>query len=239
MKCPLCLLEVPQLKTNSHVIPRFLCKQFKENGKGVSISQEEIDTKHQSDIKGDIVCAQCEDNFTVDDNFLKDFIDNQSYFVKRHLTTTQNSKGYDEFDPSVSLRLKKAIMSIILRYHLYEVKYSNKDFLGPHFEEFRLRLTEKKDLDYVEYPLCMITIDQFKGLGTPSKEKNGGINSVFLILKKYRFWIYIDSRHIVDKPFQPIVCSDQRLVSPIIDHTKSKLYSDILEMIDKNLNTSP
>lgn len=236
--CPLCLNSVSQLKTNSHVIPRFLIVETKINGKNVVFGKENIKERNQTDVKGDYVCEACEKKFTADDTFAAQFFENPKYVTNRVVFPAKppNGKesGYEEYDLNCFVPLKLFVMSIVLRYHLYLKKYEGRDLLGVHFEDIRLIYLGGVFIPNT-YPTCMLRYFTFKGLGYPTKEKNEDLESIFILIKSYRLWMYLDP-HRYEKPFEDFIMSRTILRAMLVDNKGSKLESDIFEVIEKNKN---
>lgn len=141
IKCPVCKKLVQSLKTNSHIIPRWIVNLPKKNGKFVLVSRDNnnriISKTSQNSYKADIVCDECENEFANDDSYLTVFRDKYQYNYPLHnffngFYILGNREDY--------FKTKKAIISIFIRYYLF-VKKRNETFNGQkHFlskEEFK------------------------------------------------------------------------------------------------------
>ena len=56
IQCPLCLEDVPQFKTNSHIIPKWALVRTKENGRNLSIAHGKV-SKNQKDLMTESWCS--------------------------------------------------------------------------------------------------------------------------------------------------------------------------------------
>lgn len=234
-ECVICKKEYDKLKGNAHVIPRFLIKQTKVTGRNVFIGTEKIHEKNQKDIVVDYKwCESCERLFKVDDDFGKDFFDNQKFYINtiKYNTPSLGEVGLDNYQLSCAHDLKKFLISIILRHAVYLKEYEGKDILGPHFEPLRAIYFENKITDS-EYPMCMLKYSDFDLLGYPTREKSGGINSIFTIIKNYRLWLYVDKRHIHEKQFEELIIDSKKVRALVISWEKTKMKKDILTKVDQ------
>ena len=99
IQCPLCETEVEALKTNSHIVPRWMLAELKGNGRLVKMSAGETHLRSADDPKFDIVCAPCEENFAVDDTFSVSFFRATNHLLEtktatnRKLTVSQGQNG--------------------------------------------------------------------------------------------------------------------------------------------------
>lgn len=234
--CPLCLNHVEQLKTNSHIIPRFMMKKTKVNGQNVVFSNATVIEKNQKDLMADIVCSKCELRFKDNDDFAKHFFEFQKYTKLRHEYPSKTSYGkkcgYEDYDSSSYQQLVLFLISLFLRHHLYLAKEETKNLLGPHYDELRLIYLSGIVSSEV-YPVCMVRYYNFDGIGYPTVERSGGINSVFVLVQSYRIWMYVDRRHIYEKAYEPFVLTPTNVRALLIDLQDSKMLRDIFDVIKK------
>ena len=236
--CPICDSENVKFKQKSHVIPRFLVKQTKQDGLNVYIGKEKVRERNFSDIKAKIVCDACELKFKKDDDFAKKFFDENKFYQQGHTYQPRNPKlkiaGYDEYKPESFKSLKKFIYSVLLRHHLYLLKVETKNLLGSHFDEIKQRYMSN-DIRSDEYPTCMIRYVDFSTIGYPTRERSGGFNTVFMIIKNYRIWTYIDSRHHMGKAFANFNMCEDHVRSLMLSFQNTKFQRDLLNTVKKHI----
>lgn len=237
--CPICETENVSFRQKSHVIPRFLVKQTKRDGLNVYIGNERVRERNFSDIKAKIVCDVCELKFKRDDDFAKKFFDENKFYQKGHTFQPKDPRlkiaGYDEYKPEAFAPLKKFIYSVLLRHHLYLLKVESRNLLGQHFDEIKQRYTSN-NIRSDEYPTCMIRYVDFSTIGYPTRERSGGLNSVFMIIKNYRIWTYIDSRHHMEKSFADFNMSEKHLRSLMLSFQNTKFQKDLLKTVNRHIS---
>ena len=74
-----------------------MINEIKVNGKLTRFTNDEINERFQKDVVADIVCAPCEDRFTVDDTWAPSFFRDKKYF-----------KGTTSFQGKVDMEIHDA-----------------------------------------------------------------------------------------------------------------------------------
>lgn len=192
IECPLCLNKVSKLKTNSHVIPRWIAKDTKnENGQNILLNIKENKVKsNQTDYKGDYVCSKCEDLFRDFDTYGSRVYKLKQGFTKGSVNNYSNSQNNKNFATVQMLDLKghllwKFFISILVRHHLYSLKYLKIDVLGSDYSVIQKMIFEKKP-DLSLYPIRVFLHPEEKtSVSYPHSFKSG--NSTIWRFSGYNF----------------------------------------------------
>lgn len=131
VKCPICLQLVSELKTNSHIVPRWIMRTIKtgHSGRYHKLGPGEVSVK-QTDDKATIVCKDCEDGFTQDDTFSALFFRDSRFLVsKDDKTEVHSEKG--------KTGLFRFLIGLCLRTHLFQEVSGQKGFLNDLYEPLR------------------------------------------------------------------------------------------------------
>ncbi|KHD87215.1 MAG: hypothetical protein OM95_15655 [Bdellovibrio sp. ArHS] len=146
--CPLCLKQVPHLKTNSHILPRWMLAAIKQNGKLIKVDvKNKVVVRAQSDTVADIVCEDCEGLFTECDTFADQFFKYKKFQLPDMVVQSGNEKVTLEVHKEEAKPLLiRFVASVMIRQHLYQVQ--NGD-LSPssYFERLRENFVNKISLD--------------------------------------------------------------------------------------------
>ena len=70
-------------------------------------------------------------------------------------------------------------------------------------------------------------------LGYPTRERYDGINAIFVLLKEYRLWMYVDKQHRYEKSFEEFLVNDSHVRGLILPSEKIKFKKDLLRHIGK------
>lgn len=234
IRCPLCEKNVHRLKTNSHIIPRWMLADLKEEGRLVKIVQDKVHERAQDNPKFDIVCDQCEEAFRKDDTFSAQFF----RYKKFTLRTVRLRKGTIEIVAEVISEEGRAgilsfISSLILRNHIMEQKYNSKNVLGPYFEKLKSAYLQQ-ELSRSNFPIWAVKYSQLdKTLSWPSRSRFDGLNIHETLIYGYRFFLVTDD--FTRKRSELIELSNHfEFLIPIIRGSKNKLLQDLIKVMHKN-----
>lgn len=136
MECLMCNEECTSFKTNSHILPRFIIKQSKENGKNtlIGLDSGEVIKNNQNDFKADFICDKCEASFNTIETPASKILYNREN-IKKDIAQSQDCY-YFEKDSFVILW--KLVISVILKYHIATKVLKNQDLLGDlHFNKLK------------------------------------------------------------------------------------------------------
>lgn len=230
--CPLCKSNVSKLKTNSHILARWLLAHIKTNGRLVKIQNSEVKERAQDNPTADIVCENCENNFTKDDTFAAEFFRDRKYFIKNGtITDGVKTLNYELHLPDAKRKLTSFVMSLSLRNHLYQLTKGIPGCLGESFDELATNYL-KKDLTF---PLVCYLYSAYDGFHTfPEKGKTAGFDHQDVFIFGYRMWLIMRGSAIPDDI--KMLSSLEPLHIPIIDGYDNKLSSDMGKVITEHLN---
>lgn len=189
--CGLCLQMVPKL-ARSHIVPKALMTQDLPKDEYLAIvgtsrtSRPAIST---TGIWSRIVCSPCEASFGPDDEYLIATIRGLEDFP----TSFEGQvTALCDVDP---LRLKRSLLSILMRGHLSDHRMFATVDLGPYAEVIRRHLKNDQEdpkevsvfLRHITGPLGGITI-------APIRERWEGVNAYRLSLPNFTAMVKLDKR---------------------------------------------
>ncbi len=144
IECPLCRQQVPQLKTNSHILPRWMLAAIKQDGKLIKVDvKNKMVVRAQSDTMADIVCKNCEDMFTECDTFADQFFKYKNFQLPDMLI----QGGAEEVTLEVHKEGAKPLLirfvtSVMIRLHLYNAQSGDLSS-QKYFEQVREHFISK------------------------------------------------------------------------------------------------
>lgn len=151
MICPMCDMEVNALKSNSHIIPKWMANHVKgSSGRKLIIDLGQQKEEVVQDLtKGDIVCECCEHEFEKDDNYMARIV------LPKNSSTAERQKisvkpcGEHELWSGVDFKLfQRFVLGVILRMEFYKQKYERSSLgINKHYREKMKDLYRKNSED--------------------------------------------------------------------------------------------
>lgn len=221
--CPLCLIQVEELKTNSHIFPRWMIKSIKTNGKVIEVKTQDNSVKsQQSDMKADIVCAKCEDLFTECDTFSDKFY-KYEFYRDRPIVTKDGSRKLvlETHKEEAKPLLIRFLASLILRSHLFKLKEGDLSF-QKFFDVLREAFVQKS-LEKISLNVQVIkytALPRYHAFPMINKE---AADSIEVSIFGQRTILYFGS---VPAAYVPIVSDPKIVVLPIVGKHNA-LYRDL------------
>lgn len=232
INCPLCLSQVIKLKTNSHVIPRWMLVQIKQNGKLKKITSDQGSRWSQADQMGDIVCDYCEQRFTLTDTFSVDFFRHKKYFVGSKSILEANLTYKVNFHLAAAKQpLSLFFVGILLRSHLYLSKYERTNLLGPYYEILRTQFL-LGSIDLHRFPFMML---QYEKLGRaheyPALHKIDNVHFQRFMLFGHQILIKVSNKAGPEE-LSSIVEAEE-IVVPVDEGFNSPVIFNLVKLIKK------
>jgi hypothetical protein len=243
LTCKLCKHNKKTVK--SHIIPESFYRDIKESDKPlIIISGKEGEHTKRSQIglyDPNILCDDCEKSFHQYDDYGIQVI-LKSILKKEPVTDNNETIGY-EINGIDYKKFKLFFMSILWRAGISSMKEFNKVDLGSHLmnledkiksdnpgtiHDFAVLLTEQKFLD--DMPIMVI----------PHKVRFfDGLNFFEISLGRYKAFIKVDKRNILQDKIPYVLNPDKPLLVPYLDFRGGpfeKIVRDIFKANRKPIN---
>jgi len=233
LKCNICNNSFETLKSNTHIIPRCLIVETKENGKNVYISPRKLHERNQTDLVLDNGwCEFCEKLFSEDDAFAKLFIKDKKYIIGQRTSKIKNEieLGIEEHEATCGPPLKRFLVGIILRHSIFLMIKESLDLLGPHFEALRELYFTSKTSD-ASYPLSIIKYTDLRLMGYPTREKYQGLNAVSGIFGSYKMILFVNKQHLCPKEFEQLLITSKQVRILVTTSNDSNMKKEIIKRI--------
>ncbi|MFK7824514.1 MAG: hypothetical protein AB8G05_10170 [Oligoflexales bacterium] len=122
--CPMCDASVHKLKTNSHVLLKWMKRQIMGRSGRVlkldfSMNTEDVE---QDLLKADIVCDRCENSFQKDDDYLAKIVlpENSSSVERRSIEIENYESGHECWAGLNFILFQRFVLGVILRMEFYQ-----------------------------------------------------------------------------------------------------------------------
>lgn len=236
--CPICLQSVENLKSGSHVIPKWAMKLTKE-GTGTYASLDFKDEnvpkaiRIQSDLICDFWCEACEIRFRNDDANGARFFRNKKYMDR--VIKSDLSSGYlgiEIHHSSAVCDLRSFIVSLFLRLDVYSRRIHKKSVLGNRFS-FYAKAHADNSLDTDSASLILFRILLLGESHSSSvKIRFGRRNCVKMVFCGYDIFMISDKRGPEDLEFSSLI-SHHGIFIPVYDGTQLPYINKVFKKIQQ------
>lgn len=210
--CGLCQKKVAVLKTNSHVIPRWIMILCKENGRYVQVSEKDAKPV-QTDRKADIVCEKCEDLFTRDDTFAALFF-RDGKFRKEKSQINPELRQCEIHEGLTKSKLLSFFFSLWIRYFLSKSPEERTEDEVATFYKIR-RSYRRGNLEKIGFFLLLFKHEDLGFITSlPEESYFDERPAIDVIILGYRGWIILD-RWPPHEPFRRYINLSEVII-PII-----------------------
>lgn len=159
IECPLCKTIVQELKSNSHVLPKFFLKPIRNiHGQiqTVNVFKSIIDPKSQDLPKGTYICSNCETKTATLDGYGANVL-NQNTSANISSSTFQQGQVIFEHWQGINLEeFRDFLLSILLRDHCWRKSENIPTIMqDTEFEDMRKYYLQSPQGDNTTYPIVM------------------------------------------------------------------------------------
>jgi hypothetical protein len=247
MICPFCEKNVEKLKTNSHVIPKWMYKPTYEGNKGfysISLQKEKME-KAQDGFKSTFICDACEHLFEKDDTFASWFFVGRKGQKKiKNIANAELRTFWTTDGPLTCLvlngvdfkRVQKFVFGVFLRSYLAKIDTKNRILGEKHFKKVRKMYMTEEDMDDKVYPIFIYKVNpndwlrNIVGLPTRSEKGKYGLNSLIFSGSNFQFQMIVQSHHIPNEALSLRLTNTGNLTIPILKPSTKQMVEKFMKM---------
>ncbi|WP_155723972.1 hypothetical protein [Bdellovibrio bacteriovorus] len=216
-----------------------MLSKIKSEGKSVYFKDNAI-FSNQTDKKGDIVCPNCEKQFTKDDSFSALFFRDKEYYKY----TKAELKGSNILEAEYHCSNSKAaltsfIASVVLRADLYNKKYEGESILAQDFERVRKSYLTNSFHHNSVYSVTFKLKDFSEVNAFPSRISIDNRKCVEVITLGYHSILFVDGKPPVS-PFEETLNFPLQVV-PVIygfNNAVGSMFKNIFENFEDKIKST-
>ena len=219
--CPLCLDQVENLHSRSHLLPEWMYKDvYNDRHKLVNVdfTKEYVKTG-QKGVYDEIICSTCEHESQQFDHYASLLLTNRSPTSNEYLSVIRNyqeivrngeTHKYSHWRNIEFLKLQKFVFICILRTHFSNLKNGKPLLIKKHFNNIRNLYKSDNVVDDRSYPIIALNYLNNNGFEDivllPFSNKKDGHFFIELAGSSFNFAVYVSSHK------RPLYVNNLRLI---------------------------